>query len=170
MSAPLPLWFQWVGDAMIPVNASAADRAYVVGERYCLEHREPRSDVSHRHEFAWLREAWANLPEHLADLYPSPNHLRRRALIEAGWYDERAIDCGTNAAALRVAAYLRGVDDFTLVIVRGGVVLVRTAKSQSHRAMDRDEFQRSKTAMMEVVAAMIGVSVDEMNQNAGRAA
>lgn len=149
---------------------SIADRQWVAGERYLVEIRQDRSTASHKHMHAWLREAWANLPEHLADLYPSPNHLRRRALIEAGWYDERAIDCGTNAAALRVAAYLRGVDDFTLVIVRGGVVLVRTAKSQSHRAMDRDAFQRSKTACMEVVAGMIGVSVEQLSQNAERAA
>lgn len=145
---------------MRPVNsawARRADRQWVVGARYLVEIRQERSEAAHRHEFAWLREAWMNLPEHLADLYPSPEHLRKRALIEAGYYDEDAIDCGTNAAALRVAAFARK-DDFALVIVRRSCVLVRTAKSQSRRAMDGPTFQASKTAIMEVVAAMIGVT------------
>lgn len=119
---------------------------------------QPRSHQSHAHEFAWLTEAWRNLPERLANTYPTAEHLRKRALIEAGWYDEEIIDVGTNAGALRVAAHLRKHDDFALVIVRGGYVVVRTAKSQSRRAMDRKTFQASKTALMELVAAMIGVS------------
>ncbi len=158
MSAQEPLWYGWDGIAMIPLNSRAADRQFIVGERYRLEHREDRSSATHAHEFAWLHEAWANLPESLADLYPSPEHLRKRALIEAGYCHEQAIDCGSNAAALRVAAYVRGTDSFALVIIRGPIVLVRTAKSQSHRAMNRAEFQASKSAIMEIVAGMLGTS------------
>lgn len=98
-----------------------------------------------------------SLPEDIADQYPSAEHLRKRALIQAGFYNEDVIDAGTTAGALRVAAYLRGKDDFAFVIVRGPIVSVRTAKSQSRRAMNRHEFQASKTALMDVVAEMIGV-------------
>ena len=116
-----------------------------------------------------LKEAWQQLPENLADLYPTPDHLRKRALINAGFYNEEAIDCGTNAAALRVASYIRKSDDFALVIVRGHAVLIRTAKSQSYRSMDRKTFQASKSAILEIVATMIDVPPETLKAQAGRA-
>lgn len=133
---------------------------------YCGEPYKQRSQQSHAHEFAWLHDAWLNLPEYLADLYPSPDHLRKRALIEAGWYDETITDVGSKAGALRVASMLRRKDDFALVIVRGQYVIERTAKSQSRRAMNRDQWQKSKTAIMEVVASLLGVSSSAIGQEA----
>lgn len=156
--------FRWDGEAMIPLRPRAADREYVIGQEYWLDIWEPRSAVSHNHEFAWLAEAWKNLREDDAALFPTPEHLRKRALIQAGYYDESIIDVGNNAGALRVAAAWRGKDDFALVIVRGPAVVIRTAKSQSRRMMDRKTFQESKTAIMEIVAQMIGVSPDELSQ------
>jgi hypothetical protein len=160
-----PLAFQWTEDGVMkPLNPRRADAFYAVGERYLLEPVHQRSDATHRHEFAWLREAWMSLPEDLADQYPTTEHLRKRALIDAGYYDESITDAGSNAAAIRVASAFRAIDDFSLVIVRGPLVVRRTAKSQSRRAMKAKEFQESKTAIMEVIASMIGVSVRDMTQ------
>lgn len=170
--APVLLQYQGEGEFR-PARrfwAERCDKQFVIGEEYRMAPVEERSDVSHRHEFAWLREAWKQIPESVADLYPTPEHLRKRALIQAGWYNEEAIDAGTNAAALRVAATFRKREEFSLVIVRGPAVLIRTAKSQSRRAMQKDEFQRSKTAMMEVVAEMIEVDPATLQANAGQAA
>lgn len=164
MSNELPCTFTWDGEAMRPVHPGRADRVYVVGERYALVPHEHRSAASHNHEFAWLHNAWHTLPENLADLYPTPEHLRKRALIEAGYYTEQAVDAGSHAAALRVAAAFRSREEFSLVIVRGPIVILRTAKSQSRRSMDKEEFQRSKTAILEVITDMIGVSQDELAQ------
>ena len=96
MATPQP--FRWSGSAMEPIRPRAADRAYVIGEVYTLDIWEPRSTASHNHEFAWLAEAWRNLPENLADLYPTPEHLRKRALIDAGYYDERSSMLATRPA------------------------------------------------------------------------
>ena len=159
-----PQPFTWDGEAMRPRRPRAADREFVVGETYVLERWEPRSMVSHNHEFAWLAEAWKNLPEPLADQFPTPEHLRKRALIDAGYYNETIIDAGTNAAALRVASYARSKDDFAYVVVRGPLVVERVAKSQSRRAMKRQEFQESKTAILEIVSAMIGVKPEELTK------
>ena len=49
-------------------------------------------------------------------------------------------------------------------------MLVRTAKSQSYRAMDREEFQASKSAILEIVAAMIEVTPATLKREAGTAA
>lgn len=170
MTALLPC--RWTGEAFEPLPRYRAecDRHYVIGQTYRLAEHVERSQASHNHEFAWLAEAWRNLPEDLADLYPSPEHLRKRGLIEAGYFDEMMVDAGTNAAALRVAAMLRSIDEFCLVIVRGPIVIRRTAKSQSRRAMGNKDFQASKSALMDVVAAMIGVTPDELTREAGKAA
>lgn len=166
MAAPLP--FRWSGEALeiLPRFAKQADREFVIGQVYRMADVEERSTATHNHEFAWLKEAWQSLPESVGELYPSAEHLRKRALIEAGYYDEMIVDAGTNAAAIRVAAAFRKHDDFAHAVVRGPIVAVRTAKSQSRRAMDKATFQASKTAIMEVIAAMIGVAPDELRRAA----
>lgn len=164
MTGELPCAFNWDGEAMRPVSPARADRLYTVGERYTFVPHEDRSAASHNHEFAWLHNAWHTLPEALADLYPTPEHLRKRALIEAGYYTEQAVDAGSHAAALRVAAAFRSREEFSLVIVRGPIVILRTAKSQSRRSMDKEEFQKSKTAILEVITDMVGVSQDELEE------
>lgn len=164
MSAPPPIPCVFLKGAFHPLkraqNLAAAH--YGEGEVLVMAPVEERSEVSHRHEFAWLHDAWMNLPEHLADQFPSKEHLRKRALIDAGFYNESIIDAGSNAAALRVAAFLRSKDDFALIIVRGPLVVERVAKSQSRRAMNKAEFQASKEAVLETVSAMIGVSPETL--------
>lgn len=162
--------FTWDGDAMVPRSPRLADQAYAVDEVYVLVPHEDRSTAGHNHQFAWLKEAWTNLPENLADNFPTPEHLRKRALIEAGWYDETIVDAGSNVAALRVAAAFRQIDDFALVIVRGVHVIRRTAKSQSRRSMNKQEFQASKQAIIEIISSMIGVKPAALANQAGQAA
>lgn len=160
MSAPSPIMFEAIEDGvLVPAKRFQVEaaRRYEPHQTYLMEEVQERSVASHNHEFGWLKEAWSNLPEAIADLYPHPEHLRKRALIEAGYYNEEIVDAGTNAAALRVASSFRKREEFSLVIVRGHFVILRTAKSQSRRAMKKEEFQASKTAIMEVIAAMIGV-------------
>jgi hypothetical protein len=172
MTAPVPLRYEGEGEFQAPTGhwCKRADAEFVIGEVYQMAEIEHRSWASHAHEFAWLKEAWLQLPDDVAPLYPSPEHLRKRALIEAGYYHETAIDCGSNAAALRVAAYVRAKDEFALAIVRGPLVIERTAKSQSRRAMGKQDFQESKSAIMDVIAEMIGTTPDDLQRNAGRAA
>jgi hypothetical protein len=167
MSGEPPLAFVWEGDVMRPLRPKYADKIYTVGEEYFLAPIEERSEASHRHEFAFLREAWKHLSEDLADIYPTPEHLRKRALIDAGYFNETIIDAGSNAAALRVAAAFQGLGDFALVIVRGPLVVRRTAKSQSRRKMNKKDFQESKDAILQIVSNMIKVSPDELQQNSG---
>lgn len=167
MSAPpLPMYWQWNGEAMVPRSAAAADEQFVIGQFYRLVELEERSDASHRHEFAFVREAWKNLPEDIAPLFPSPDHLRKRALIQGGFYDEQVIDAGSNAVAIRIAAVARGYDEFALISVTDNIVIIRTAKSQSRRAMNKEQWQASKTAVLEIVSEMIGVEPSELERAA----
>lgn len=173
MAAPLPILCGWDGESFTPASphwARQADKYFVVGQTYPLEVREDRSSKSHNHYFAAIAEAWANLPESIAERFASPDHLRKWALIKAGYRDERSISCASKAEAARVAAFMRPMDDYAVVVARGNVVVAWTAKSQSMRAMPRGEFQKSKDAVLSVVAELIGTTADTLGKHARDAA
>jgi len=166
----LPIFATWTGEAFAPLPRQRkwCDATFVVGDRYQLATIEERSAASHRAYFATVNEGWANLSEDQAERFQSPDHLRRYALIKSGFADERQIVCSSAAEALRLSAFIKPMDTYAVVSVRGPVVTVYTAKSQSIRAMKKDEFLRSQAAVREFIAALIGVKPDEL-ERAGEA-
>jgi hypothetical protein len=137
--------------------ARRADLAYVVGETYQLVEHHDRSANSHRHFFARIAEAWSNLPDQLLEIYPTSEHLRKKALIWKGYRDERTIVATSGAEALRLAAFVKPMDDFAVVTVKDAVVRVWTAKSQSVKAMGAKEFQASKSDVLDFCDDLLGV-------------
>lgn len=154
----------WDGDAFVPPSrfAKLCDKHFVVGESYPLVVHEARSQASHSHYFAALNEAWKNLREDVAERFPTSEHLRKYALVKAGFADERSIVCASKAEAQRVAAFIRPMDDYAVIVVREATIKVFTAKSQSMRAMGKADFQASKEAVLDVVSGMIGVKTGEL--------
>jgi NADH dehydrogenase/NADH:ubiquinone oxidoreductase subunit G len=151
MNAPPMLW-EWTDDGTMKPKSRftrAADDAFTVGEVYRMEVQEQRSLVSHNHYFATLNDIWLSLPERFGDRIPSAEHMRKWALIRTGYRDERSIVCASKAEAARVAAFVKPLDDFALVVVNEATVSVYTAKSQSHKAMGGKEFQKSKEAVLD---------------------
>lgn len=132
---------------------------FVEGPVYWVNVEAERSEQTHKHEFAFVRNAWRQIPDELAESYPTPDHLRRRALIQAGYFDEQVIDAGSNAAAIRVATGVRSFpgESFSMVFVRGPYCIIRRAQSQSYKAMGAKAFHESKQAILQVIADMIGV-------------
>ena len=168
--APLP--FVWDGEAMrlLPAFAAAAAARFCAGEVVALAEAELRSSPSHRHYFACVREAWVNLPEGLAERFASEEHLRKYALIKAGYRDERSIVCASKAEARRIAAFIRPIDDYAIITLSEQVVTQFTAKSQSAAAMSKAEFQASKDAVLGLLAEMIGVDPPALAQASQRSA
>jgi hypothetical protein len=165
MSAPLT--YQWDGEAMRPLPrfAREADKQFVVGETYPLAVEHGRSHATHAHEFAWLSDAWATLPETIAHEYPSAEHLRKRALIATGFCTIRDHVCASRAEAQRLASALRGeLDEYVLVIATETVVRVCRAESQSKRTMGAKRFQESKTSILNYVANLLGVGSDSLTK------
>lgn len=161
-AAPRALSYIWDGESFTPASPSAArqaDKDFVVGAMYPLEVREDRSPNSHNHYFAALHEAWLNLPHRLSEKFPTPEHLRKFALVKTGYADERSIACPSNEEAERLSAFIKPLDEFAVVAVQENIVTVWTAKSQSMRSMAKREFQDSKTAVLDYVASLIGTSV-----------
>jgi hypothetical protein len=157
--------FTWNGEAMIPAKPKLADKAYVIGRRYWLDEVSERSWVSHAHQFVWIDKAWDNLPEALAETFPTSEHLRKAALIATGWHRERVINAGSRAAAISVAAYARSEDAFAQVVIRGPTVIVRKARSQRMHGLDRmlkAEFEASKADILGWIANLIGVEPERL--------
>lgn len=153
---------RWEGGAFHPLTNSRVDLDE--GEIVAIEVERGRSMNSHRHQFAWLKDAWLNLPEHLAAMpwAETEETLRKHALIATGFHQVYTLDCGANATAHRVKAALvaaeAGKHGYAIGRVRGPVVTIWTPQSQSLRAMGAERFQASKTAILDWIAAQIGVA------------
>ncbi|MBO6755432.1 MAG: hypothetical protein JJ902_03840 [Roseibium sp.] len=162
-----PILYRWDGDAMVPLPHFRArcDDEFVVEELYPLVPDQGRSQRSHNHYFACIKTAWLNLPEMEAANYPSPEHLRKFALIQNRYADERSIVCSSKAEAQRMAAFIKPMDEYAVVLCRECVVKVFTAQTQSKKAMGATLFQESKTAVLDWLEDFLGLERDGLRQN-----
>jgi hypothetical protein len=145
-----PIVFHWDGEAMVPLKhfQSTCDQQFVVGVNYTLvEPEEARSLKSHNHYFAVLYEAWHSLPESLAIEFPTPEHLRKYALIKAGYCNITKLVWGQT----------KRTDEYAVVTNVDGVTTVYEAQSQSFRAMGKKRFQESKDAVLRYLDKVLDV-------------
>jgi hypothetical protein len=145
-----PIVFHWDGEAMVPLKRfqSACDKQFVVGRVYSLvELPEARSLQSHKQYFAALHEAWHSLPESLALEFPTSEHLRKYALIQAGFCNITKLTWGQT----------KRTDEYAVVTNVDGVTTVYEAQSQSYRAMGKKQFQESKDAVLRYLDRVLDV-------------
>jgi len=142
------------------------------GEIVTVSIERGRSDASHKHQFAWINDAWGSLPESVMDRpwAETPETLRKHALIATGYHQSYTLDCGAAATAMRikgalVAAEARG-HGYAVGQVTGTVLRIWTPESQSVRAMGGKRFQESKAAILDWIAAQIGVTPEQLRSNA----
>ena len=164
---PLPCRYEGEGEfRAVGRFAGQADEAYVIGEVYLLAPVEHRSEVSHRHEFAFVREAWLNLPEDLAERFPNEDALRKHALIKAGFCTVEERVCATAAEAARTRDWAKRDNAYAFVIARGPVVLIHRAESQKKSAMGKERFQASKDGVLRVLSEMLGTEPGDLRKAA----
>lgn len=173
MSAPGPLRLRYEGEgAFSPVSpywAKRGDLNFTVGEVYELQEVQERSSAQHRAYFASIKTAWESLPEDKLQQFPSPEALRKWALIRAGHCNQNIFPCANKTEALRLQKFLAPLDEFGVIDVRGNVVVRYVAHSQSYRAMDKERFRKSFDDVLRVIAEMIGTTASELSE-AGKAA
>ena len=164
MSATLPC--RWTGDSFEPLPGfrKRADAAFVVGMVYHMEPVEERTAKSHRFYFACINEAWQSMPDDFAERFPTPDHLRKFALIKAGFADSRQIVAASRAEALRLASFIRPMDEYAVVSVSDAVVTVWTAQSQSMRAMGKERFKASKDGVLAAIETMLDLEPGTLGQ------
>lgn len=166
MMQPLP--FAWNGAAFEPVGRharAACEATFGAGQIVRLVEHQEHSEVSMRHQFAWLKAAWESLPPDLIADYPSPDHLRKAALIRTGWCTVQDYPCGSRAEAQRWVAFLkREVDPYTIVEPSESVVRVYRARSQARGAMSPKDFRAAKDAVLMWVSNLLGVEPDALER------
>ncbi len=133
-------------------SSRLAERSRTSSHAYRLIVAAERSAASHRQYMASVQDYWANLPEHLAEEFPTPDDLRGWALIRTGFCEAHKV---VGKQVLRRRGYCVVVTD------KDGITTVYTAKSQAYGAMDKKEFQASKTAVLDYLDAMVNTSPEE---------
>ena len=156
----------WTGEAFEPLPGfrKRADAAFVVGQVYHMETVEERTARTHKHYFACVNEAWQSLPEDFAERFATPDHFRKFALIKAGFADSRQIVAASRSEALRLAAFIRPIDEYAVVSVSEAVVTVWTAQSQSLRAMGKERFKASKDGVLAAIEDLLDLEPGTLGQ------
>lgn len=137
-----------------------------VGAVHGWQMAEHRSKASHDHFFAIINEAWKNLPEDMADDFPSPEHLRKWALIKAGFCSETRIACANNNEAMTLATKAKAMDKYSIVAIDGKAVTIWTADSQRRDAMGRQAFQEAKERALHIISNLLGTDITILKEAA----
>lgn len=186
MTAMRPVLFRWsevelVVDggevrrvkAMVPHARFSAlcSRQFALQEDYPLGPVEGVPSRSRGGFFAAIKDAWNNLPED-DERFPTPEHLRKRALVGAGWATHAQYVMDTPKDAKNMARALRRSDEYAVIKVSAGTVDLWTAKSISAGTpgLTRESFQEIKTKALDWVATLARTTRKELEENAGRAA
>jgi len=149
------------------LHPARADKELVIGEVLRWEVAAERSPESHRHLFAVIAEAWANLPERLAEEFPNPEALRKWALVEAGHCTVTALAFANNHEAMRAAMLMRELDGYAQIGVNDKAVVVRRAKSIAYMAVRRkDEFRVLKDKVFHALSVLVGTDVAQHAEQA----
>lgn len=162
--------FMWRDGAFLPHNnlMDYCFETFKEGEIVVFERHEERSTASHNHYFACVQEAWNNLPEQ-DERFPTPDALRKWALIRSGFCTKTEVVLDTPEQAHTVASFT-GNSEGVIIVVRENIVVKYTAQSQSVAAMGKTEFQKSKDLVLDTIAELIAVKRKKLEDNAGRAA
>lgn len=167
---------------LVPRFARVADAQFRDGEEYPLEVKEQRSSKDHNHYFASVKNAFDHVDHaETLELLSTPNKLRQWALIKTGWCDVTVFGPlpkrSAIASARTAAANFRAQDDYVEITMRpahdeetgeveGWAVVIKTAKSQSRASMDKEDFRKSKTDVLEVLAGHIEVKRRDLERSA----
>lgn len=177
MSRLIPITYQWDSEAnaMIPKvhDAALARRQFKHGADYRLAVREERSPESLGHYMATLKDIHDNLDDAHREEYPTPQHLRKRALIKLGYRHVVDFPCESEKEAKlmkdRLAKFIKADDEYAVIVRSGSVVRKMTAMSQSRDGeMDRQTFEESKRQVLDLAAGLVGASRKEAERNGSK--
>lgn len=99
-----------------------------LGEDYECEIHKARNIQFHKKFFALIKCVWLNLPEHLDEMYPHPEVLRKALTIEAGFYNVYYLLDGTE---------------------------IREAQSIAFDNMDQSQFEEVYNKVMDIILKKI---------------
>lgn len=152
---------------MVPIMrfATLCGRQFELDEDYPLGPVEGIPSRSRAAIFAQVHDTWNNLPES-DKRFPSDEHLRKTALVKAGWATHSQTNWKTKADARQHAVDLRKVDAFAVISVHGEgdswTVDVWVAKSIAAGQISADEFREVKKKALAWLASLTGNTPAEL--------
>lgn len=126
------------------------------------------ADPVRRMFFASIRDAWANLPDHMRERFPNAEILRKTALINVGYCDVMTVVAGSKSAAPQIANAFKARDQYCIAIPRGDVVTIYTARSMARRVLLKKDFREVADKVFHWIAQTTGV--DPAQSHEARAA
>ena len=151
-----------------PRFKALCERQFSPGGEYILAVPEYATTASRNHYFAVLHDAWMNLPDEEAKRFPTSEYFRKWLLVKAGFAQESSIVCDSARDAKSLAVTARSLDPYAVIVVSGKVVKIYTAKSQTAAAMGKEEFQKSKTDVLDKIAELIEVTPKQLRREGER--
>jgi hypothetical protein len=163
-----PVAFIWSGREMVPLDRfrKLAERQYRAGTEYVLVDHKGRSEESHRHFHACVRKGFDNLPEQYGEKILSPEHLRKRCLVWEGYADHTEHLCANEEAMASMILMVRKMEPYAVMKQEGLLLHIWVPQSQDHASMGHKEFETSKQKVLERIASMCGISLEELTKNA----
>lgn len=152
---------------MVPLDRfrNLAKRQYKTGQEYVLIDHKGRSEESHKHYFASIRKGWENLPEDDAKRYRSPEFLRKWCLVKEGYADHVDHVCRDDDEASHMIMLVRRLDQYAIITRASNILTIWFAQSQDRASMGHKVFEESKARVLECIAAMCGISLEELTKN-----
>lgn len=142
-------------------------RQFEHGEDYALGPVEGVSSKSRAHFFASLKSAWDSLPFELVQQYPSVAHLRKKAVVVAGWAKHTHTVFDTPKDAVNHAKDLRKIDEYAVIKCSGCVVDFWIAKSIRPGQINGKKWQEVKDKALDWVATLARTTRAELEANPG---
>ena len=167
--APIPTAWDAERGGFFPLGEAAraaCHERFAHRQRCALNVETTRSSRSHRHYFACVYEAWANLPASAMLQFPSSEHLRKYALIRTGFARSVTLPCPDADTARRIMRDANRLNELTIATLEGAVVTLWTPESQSERAMGARRFQQSKDAVLGWLAEACGYHPNDLGKAA----
>lgn len=153
----------------MPLNPAQVSQSFKEGELYFFKADQKRYWPRHQWFMATIRSCWESLPEHLKEEYPSPDFLRKRMLVLAGYSKITKIRYSSREDAYTTAALIsKFMDDYSVIQVDGSTIKIETARSQAIKIskdddlMDNDEFKRSCDNVLDLIAILLGTSRNDI--------
>ena len=172
MSSVKPFLFKWSGFGMVPLagqHLRCAER-FVVNGRYGFVIFDGRSEENHSHYFAVIRDYWNNWPESYEIELSSEKQLRRHALIRTGHYDQHIMALASKEDAERYIERMTEREGYAEFSLNESVVVARFAKTQRKNFQSNADFKKAKQDVLDFMASVTGIPVEQMKREAGQAA
>lgn len=170
----IPALFTYEGDGTFtaaPRFRDKLDAEFVCGATYVMEAVEERQAARDKAYHAEMRDAWANLPEHLAERFPNPTDFRRYCLAQCGFAHVSRMAMKTTKDALAALSVMAGLG--IMASLDGAVLVIVKPMSQKISGpdkMEKEERLRSYRMTLDYAASLIGTMSEDLQRNAREAA